>query len=81
MGTKANTTAKASLNANLGAVSTSEVYPLEVFKRLTGLDTWAIRRARRDGLRVVKVGRRQYVRGSSFAEFLAGREETKDSSS
>lgn len=56
--------------AALGALSVHEVYPLEVFKRLSGLGGWAMREALREGLVVVKVGRRQYVSGRAFANYL-----------
>ena len=56
----------------LAAVSVHEIYPLEIFKARTGLAGWAMRMAQRNGLRVVKVGRRQFVRGVDFAEYLAG---------
>jgi hypothetical protein len=55
---------------SLGAVSVHEVYPLPVFKQLTGLGGWALREARRAGLPVAKVGRCSYVRGQDFADYL-----------
>lgn len=56
----------------LGPVSIHEIYPLEVFKQLTGLAGAALRTARRApcGLRVLKVGRRRFIRGSDFAAYL-----------
>ena len=58
----------------LGSISVDAIYPLEVFKALTGLAGWALRQARRahPPLRIVKVGRRSFVRGSDFAAYLDG---------
>lgn len=46
------------------------VYPLPDFQRITGLGPRATRAAQRDGLKVVRVGRRSYVQGKSFLEYL-----------
>ncbi len=45
-------------------------YPLPLFRAATGLSAWAMRKARRNGLRIVKVGRRHFVRGSDWDRFL-----------
>jgi hypothetical protein len=55
----------------LGAISVDATYPLEVFKPLSGLNDWALRQARRAGLRVLTLGRCRFVRGCDFHEFLA----------
>jgi hypothetical protein len=65
--------------AALAPISVHEVYPLKVFKQRSGLDSWALRKAKRAGLRVFAVGRRRYVRGSDFAEFLGQLPEESDS--
>jgi hypothetical protein len=57
----------------LGAVSAAETYPLRIFQKLTGLDSWAYRQAVKKGLRFCVVGRRRYVRGSDWMDFLATR--------
>jgi hypothetical protein len=46
------------------------IYPLELFKGMTGLDVAAMREARRNGLKVHKVGRRHFVRGEDFHDYL-----------
>jgi hypothetical protein len=61
----------AAQSATLAPVLLAAVYPLAVFKAITGLDNWALRKARRSGLQVRKVGRRHFVRGSDFDSFLA----------
>jgi hypothetical protein len=53
-----------------GEIRADAVYPLPDFQRLTGLGPKAVRAAKRDGLSVVRVGRRSYVRGISFLEYL-----------
>lgn len=49
-----------------GEIRADAVYSLSDFQRLTGLGAKATRAARRDGLSIVRIGRRSYVRGSSF---------------
>jgi hypothetical protein len=57
-------------DAALTSISIHEVYPLEIFKQKAGLAGWALQRARRNGLPVSQVGRRRYVRGCDFADYL-----------
>jgi hypothetical protein len=57
----------------LGPINDGEVYPLEVFKARSGLSDWAMRQARRAGLRVITQGSRRFVRGIDWSEYLAGR--------
>jgi hypothetical protein len=54
----------------LGEIRADAVYPLEVFRQRTGLDTWATRQARRAGLRVRRVGRRGFILGTDFIQYL-----------
>jgi hypothetical protein len=56
--------------STLGPVSFDETYDLGTFKRLSGLSDWALRMARRKGLKIRKVGKRKYVVGRDWAEFL-----------
>jgi hypothetical protein len=56
--------------AELGPIDVGKTYPLEVFKSLTGQSNWGIRKAFRAGLKSVKVGKRKYVTGKAWAEFL-----------
>lgn len=46
-------------------------YALPDFMARTKLGWKSIRRARREGLRVTKIGNRSYVRGSDWLEHLA----------
>jgi hypothetical protein len=54
----------------LGEIRGDSVYPLEVFRQRTGLDTWAMRQARRAGLKVRRVGRRAFIIGADFLRYL-----------
>ena len=54
----------------LGAILTDASYPLAMFMGLTGLGVAGIRQARRDGLRILRVGRRKFVMGRDWADFL-----------
>ena len=56
-------------SAALAPVLLGATYPLPLFKAITGLDNWALRQARRNGLRVVKVGRRHFVRARTLTPF------------
>jgi len=56
--------------SGLAALSVDEIYPLPVFEQRTGLDAWALRMARRNGLVVTTVGRRKFVTGQAFADYL-----------
>ncbi len=56
--------------STLAPIERGCIYPLSVFSARTGLGGWALRKARRDGLRVVKVGRCKFVRGDDFAAYL-----------
>lgn len=58
--------------AGLEPIDPAKVYPLEIFKRVSGQSDWALRQARRGGLRVTKAGRRKYVRGSDWIAYLDG---------
>jgi hypothetical protein len=54
----------------LGVIRADEIYPLPVFQRLAGLSAWALRQARRRGLRYRVVGRRKYVIGRDWFAHL-----------
>ena len=51
-------------------IQSGVVYPLAEFERITGLKRHAMRQARKQGLRVCRLGNRAYVRGEDFSEFL-----------
>jgi hypothetical protein len=57
--------------ADLAAVARDRVYPLPLFQQITGLSAWALRSARRGGLKMKTVGRRKYVRGEDWLDYLA----------
>lgn len=65
---------KPSGTVELGPIAANACYPLPVFRALTGLSKSAVRQARRNGLLVRKVGRREYVRGSDWDAYLASAE-------
>lgn len=45
-------------------------YPLDEFARRSGLGRHALRQARRNGLQVIRLGNRAFVRGKDFNEHL-----------
>lgn len=53
-----------------GVISTHEVYTLPEFQRRMRLGQFAMRQARRKGLVVFRIGRREYVRGADLAKFF-----------
>jgi len=59
--------------AALGVILADATYPLPEFQRLSGLGEAALRKARRQGLTVTTIGRRRFVRGADFHEFVGNR--------
>lgn len=57
--------------APTGEVHATAAYTAGDFRRRTGLNDFTWRAARKAGLRVVKFGRKVYVRGSDWLDFLA----------
>jgi len=53
-----------------GEIRADAAYCLPDFMRLTHLGWKSIRRARREGLRVTKIGNRSYVRGADWLAHL-----------
>ena len=53
-----------------GVISRDEVYTLDELQQRLRLGAWALRQARRAGLRVLRIGRCAFVRGSDVMEFL-----------
>lgn len=53
-----------------GVIRADEVYTLAEFYRRSGIGEYGMRKAKRRGLRVVKVGSRTFVRGRDFVEFV-----------
>jgi len=56
--------------SSLGPLHAAAVYCLEIFRSLTGLDAWALRTARRNGLKIRRCGRRGYVLGDDWIAYL-----------
>ncbi|WP_298863718.1 hypothetical protein [uncultured Gimesia sp.] len=52
------------------SIEPQTLYSLEEFKLASGMGNWALRQARKAGLKMLKVGNRKFVRGSSFIDFL-----------
>jgi hypothetical protein len=50
----------------LAPIIADAVYPIEVFKRCTGLEKASIRKMRHQGFVVRQIGRRNFVLGSDF---------------
>ncbi len=53
-----------------GVIVESAIYTLAEVESRLRLGKWAMRAARRKGLRTVKIGRRQYVRGVDLVAFV-----------
>jgi hypothetical protein len=62
--------ATATAKPALGPVQASVLYPIETAKALMGWGQRALREARRAGLKVRKVGRREYIIGRDIIEFV-----------
>ena len=76
MASDATATLKA-IAATLEPIKADEVYPLPLFQRNAGMSKHAMRTARRNGLPVKKIGRRKYVLGRDFLEYIAKHGETE----
>lgn len=55
----------------LAPIQVGSCYPLSEFSRRTGMGPAALRSARKQGLKVRKIGNRKYVRGADFDAFLS----------
>ena len=53
-----------------GVIRADEAYELREFARRCRLGEFALREARQKGLKVISVGRRRYVLGRHWLEFL-----------
>lgn len=62
----------------LGPILAGAIYPLRTFKQLTGLSSSALRQAKRRGLKIHKVGRREFIRGADWDSYLVSHAETVD---
>ena len=54
-----------------GEIQGHILYCLDRFKAITGFGQYALREARKKGLRVQYVGKRGYILGRDFHEFVA----------
>jgi hypothetical protein len=54
----------------LAPIQDGSTYSQDAFMRAAGWGRHALRQARQQGLRVVKVGGRNFIRGRDFSEFL-----------
>lgn len=54
----------------VGVIRADEAYTLEEFKRRVGFQDAALRRARRAGLRLLREGKRKYVLGRDWIDYL-----------
>ena len=53
-----------------GVVSVHEIYTLGELKSRLGLGDWALRKAKREGLKTARIGSRVFVTGESVLEYL-----------
>ncbi len=58
------------MREGLAPIEAGATYPLPIFQQRSGLGKDAMRAARRNGLKVIRLGGRAFVRGSDFSEFL-----------
>lgn len=71
--------AKVTKNAALQPIHPQSLYPLSIFGAHAGLSAFAIRTARKGGLRILRVGNRAYVLGSDFIEYAIKAQAKNDS--
>lgn len=68
---QSETKLKASVEAKLGAISADEAYTLEEFQRRFRMSKWAMRTARREGLKVRRPGGKlAFILGKDALEWL-----------
>ncbi len=58
-----------------GQIEPQTLYSLEQFKQVSGMGNWALRQARKAGLKMLKVGNRKFVKGQVFIDFLDSQNE------
>jgi len=56
--------------SNIGTVSADEMLTLDAIKHRLGLGVHALRSARRNGLKVRRLGRRSYVLGKDLMDYI-----------
>ena len=63
-------TRKQNLPDKIQPIEDQKTYPMQTFMNAVGWGRQALKHARQQGLRVVKVSGRCFVRGKDFSEFL-----------
>ena len=53
-----------------GQIGSSDLYTVDEFKRRLGLNSMAVWRARRKGLRVYKLARQHYILGKDYIAYV-----------
>lgn len=54
----------------VGEIEPDKLYSLEAFKKASGLKDWALRSARKAGLKMHQAGNRKFVKGQDFIDYL-----------
>lgn len=67
-------------DCGLAEIRAGECYPLAVFMEKVGLAQWTLRRCRKSGLKMIKIGTRKFVRGEDWLDFLAKEAERQEAS-
>lgn len=58
-----------------GQIEPQTLYSLEEFKQVSGMKNWALRQARKAGLKMLRIGNRKFVKGQAFIDFLESQNE------
>ena len=53
-----------------GLIGASDLYTIAEVKRRLGLSSWEMWKARRNGLKVYKISRNQYILGKDYIAFV-----------
>ena len=64
--------------ALLCPIEPGKIYPLALFKQITGFGNHAMRTARKQGLRVRYLAGRAFVMGSDFLDYVNGLDDAGD---
>lgn len=54
----------------VGEIEPDKLYTLDAFKKASGLKDWALRTARKAGLKMHQAGNRKFVKGQDFIDYL-----------
>ncbi len=61
----------------LGVIRADEAYSVREFRLRCGLGDYAWRQLKANGFPVIEVGRKQFVRGSDFLDYLTAQKESR----